>query len=229
MEWVVNLPYQQGIALAQKLSVCVLCHHQPMSDGLLCEGCEKDINWLPKPFVIETQGQQIAVQMATFYTGAMARTISAFKDKERLDALPFLVHCVSKLADSLADLDEAVILPIPTTDDRLVERGFYPVGILAEYLSAMTGFECYQGVVRVVDGVRQRGLDRQARLSNLSGAFMVEYLPDVDTVILFDDVSTTGATFLEVAGVLLDADPALSIVAVCLAHGSPNYHQKSTY
>lgn len=218
-----SLPYGAGVALAQALSVCVLCQCQPISEGVLCEGCEADIAWLPDPFVIDVNEQEVPVQMASFYTGVVAGAISAFKDKERLDALPFLVHCVAKLADGLANVDDAVILPIPTTDDRLVERGFYPVGILAQYLSAMTGFELYGGVVRVVDGVRQRGLDRQARLSNLSGAFALDYLPDVQTVILFDDVSTTGATFLEVATVLLDANPALTIVAVCLAHGSPDY------
>lgn len=218
-----SLPYGIGMSLAQRLGICVLCRHQPMMEGFLCEDCESDLTWLPLPFVIEVEECVIKVQMSSFYTGVVASAIGAFKDNERLDGLPFLVHCLSKLAEHLAGVDEAVILPVPTTNARLVERGFYPVGILAQYLSAMTGFELYHGVSRPVDGMRQRGLGRAERLSNLSGVFVVDELPDVDTVILFDDVSTTGATFVEIAKALLALNPRLTVLAVCLAHGSSDW------
>lgn len=218
-----SLPYHLGVSLAQNLGVCVLCRHQPIADGLLCEGCDDNIVWLPPAFKVDTNKCIIHVQMASYYEGAVASAIGAFKDQERLDALPFLVHCISKLAEHLAKIEQAVILPIPTTDLRLVQRGFYPVGVLASYLSAMTGFDIYEGISRPIDGMRQRGLGREQRLSNLLDVFELDFLPTSDTVILFDDVSTTGATFVEVAKLLLRYNPALTIHAVCLAHGSSKY------
>lgn len=218
-----SLPYGIGVSLAQRLGVCVLCCHQTIAEGFLCEDCDSDLTWLPSSFAIEVEERVIEVQMSSFYTGVVASAIGAFKDNERLDSLPFLVHCLSKLAEHLADMEEAVILPIPTTNARLVERGFYPVGVLAQYLSAMTGFELYHGVSRPIDGVRQRSLGRAERLSNLSGVFVVDELPEVDTVILFDDVSTTGATFVETAKALLALNPTLTVLAVCLAHGSSDW------
>lgn len=212
------LPYQAGVILAERLGVCVLCRSAPIEMGLLCQGCDDDMVWLPPAFEVT---DELMVQSATFYDGAMAGAIGAFKDHERLDALPLLVHAIAKLAELVTELD-AVILPIPTTHNRLIERGFYPVGILAQYLSQMSGLPLYQGVTRPKEGEHQRYLDKENRLNNLMGAFVLEYPPPSDTVILFDDVSTTGATFAEVAGVLWADDPTLTICGLCLAHGSPN-------
>lgn len=210
------LPYQAGVFLASKLGVCVLCRSAPIEIGLLCYGCDEDIVWLPPAFEV---ADKLMVQSATFYQGAMAGAIGAFKDHERLDALLFLIHGIAKLAEVVAELD-AVILPVPTTHNRLKERGFYPVGILAKYLSEMSGLPLYQGVTRSKEGTRQRYLGKEDRLGNLVGAFVLDYPPPSDMVILFDDVSTTGATFAEVAGVLWRDDPNLMIYGLCLAHGS---------
>lgn len=212
------LPYQAGVSLTLKLGVCVLCRHAPIETGFLCQGCDDDVVWLPPTFEV---ADDLPVQAATFYQGAMARAIGAFKDHEQLDALPFLIHGIFKLAEVVSEL-EAVILPVPTTTNRLKERGFYPVGILAKYLSMMAELPLYQGVVRPVEGLHQRHLGREERLSNLAGAFVLDYPPPSDTILLFDDVSTTGATFAEVAGVLWEDDPNLTIYGLCLAHGSPD-------
>lgn len=217
-----RLPYRFGLWMAQWLGVCVLCREHPIQSGFLCQGCEEDCTWLPPAFEI-LEGR-VVVQSASFYELPMATAISAFKDKERLYTLPFLVHALSKLAKPLSVFDDAVILPMPTTVGRLKHRGFYPVGVLARYLSAMTGFALYHGVHRCLDGAHQRGLDRQERLNNVLGAFVVDELPQAETVILFDDVVTTGATLSEVAHVLLQANRRLTIVAVCLAHGSSDDH-----
>lgn len=91
--------------------------------------------------------------------------------------------------------------------------------LLADYLSALTGFGIYRGVCRPFERQRQRGLDRQARLNNLSGVFAVERLPSSRTLLLFDDVATTGATLLELADTLWQTDKTLTITAVCVAHG----------
>lgn len=212
------LPYQAGITFTQMLGVCVLCRYAPMTVGFLCQDCDNQIEWLPPAFEVA----DITIQATTFYTGAMARAIGAFKDKERLDTLPFLVHSLSKVGELLTDLDDAMILPIPTTTNRLRERGFYPVGVLAHFLSAMTNLPLYQGLSRPIDGTRQRHLGRQERLENLTGAFVVNHLPICETLILFDDVATTGATFAEVADTLWQDNPDLTIYGVCLAHGSPD-------
>lgn len=212
-----------GLYLTSLLGKCVLCQTKATLIGYLCDECDKQIAWLPTPFVVPVGelDKDLVVQASSYYEGVMKRAIAGFKDTENLQTLPLLVHALSKLADSLVDLpDDTVILPVPTTEGRLVERGFYPVWTLACYLSALTGFAIYQGVVRPHETRHQRGLDRTDRLQNLQGAFVVEHLPPSQSVLLFDDVATTGATLAELAKELWQVCPDTKISAVCLAHGN---------
>lgn len=218
------LPYYLGLKLTQYLNVCVLCRLNAIDEGYLCDNCHQDIAWLPQAFVVDCANQHtLAVQPATFYTGAMKSSISAFKDKEYLPSVAFLVHALYQLAQSLELPDDTVIVPVPTTKGRLGERGFYPVGMLASYLSAMTDFQVYTGITRPSESVHQRGLDRQQRLNNLQDVFVVEELPPSSSLLLIDDVTTTGATMVAMADTLWAVDDSFTIHAVCLAHGSPDY------
>lgn len=224
------LPYRFGLGLRAWLGKCVLCQINPITFGYLCEACDTEQHWLPTPFVVPVNDKSLTIQPASFYEGVMGRAIAKFKDEENVLTLPFLVHSLSKLAECVQDLpDETLIVPIPTTGGRLAERGFYPVWTLVRYFSALTGFGIYTGVVRPLESRHQRGLDRAERLMNLKGAFVLENLPDSEQLLLFDDVSTTGATLSELAEVLWRACPTASIAAVCLAHGSARFDEGDLY
>lgn len=219
--------YQTGLALARLSKICQACHVYPVFKGYLCQGCLADTHWLPPKLAIKLENglPKLSVQPATYYDGVMRQAISSFKDYENTLVLPYLVHGLHELAESVAHYNpyDTVILPTPTTKGRLSERGFDPVSILAVQLSQLTAFDLYHGVVRRGEQMHQRGLDRQERLSNLTEAFVLEYLPDASCVVLFDDVATTGATLKALATTLLNANPALTVCALCLAHGSPTY------
>ncbi len=180
--------------------------------------------WLPPFFVINVSVKdsikQLRVQPATYYMPPMNYAITGFKDREDVFGLPYLIHGLSHLSEYLQDLpDDTVILPVPTTNRRLVDRGFSPVHILVQYLSALTGFALYDGVVRVVDGINQRKLDRQARMQNVKSVFKLSYPTQASHIVLFDDVSTTGSTLASMAECIWQQDEDKQIFAVCLAHG----------
>lgn len=116
-----------------------------------------------------------------------------------------------------------VIMPIPTTKSRIRERGFDPVLILAKFLAWHWQLPLWQGMARH-DGMRhQRGLDREARLTNTQADFYLLAPVPARQVIIFDDVVTTGATMASAAKVLLDGAPKPNMIAVCLAHGSADF------
>lgn len=208
-----------GLYLKRYQNRCILCQSRPIALGLMCDECDRQLLWCV-PFHIDVANGCIDGYAAGHYDGLMAQALSQFKDQENLQALPFLLHALNKLAE-WGDLSQAVILPVPTTDDRLTKRGFYPVGQLANYLSQLTDCPIYGGLIRHRDGRHQRGLSRAERLDNVDEVFAVLAPPPAGKIIVFDDVVTTGATLKAVIKTLYDFDGELQISACCLAHGTP--------
>jgi len=121
------------------------------------------------------------------------------------------------LADSLGPLmgsfaldwinktDGLLIIPVPLHPKRLRERGFNQSLILARHVAAFLGAELdYLSLRRIRYTPPQTGLDSNERRKNVRRAFE---LPDRKlvkgrTIILVDDVSTTGNTLNECARVL---------------------------
>lgn len=118
--------------------------------------------------------------------------------------------------DAVARAD--CILPIPLSAERLAERGYNQSLLLARQLSPQrTQAEL---LLRTRHTPAQRTLPRAERLANLNGAFAVEPLRAAEvrgrTVLLVDDVMTSGAS-LHTAAQVLRAAGAKHISAVVLA------------
>lgn len=218
-------PYLLGLTATSIKSVCVLCAINPIFDGFLCQACDESFDWQTKTFSLNNDHDTLQVFFASFYEGITKNALSQFKDHENLQTLPFLYHSLYRLSQSLELPDDTLILPVPTTKGRLSERGFYPVGVLAKYLSALTGFAIYTGVSRPAESQKQRGLDRSQRLTNLTHAFVMDYPPDSRSILIFDDVATTGATFRAVAQAFFGMDVALT--AACIAHGRADFYKNT--
>ena len=98
------------------------------------------------------------------------------------------------------------------------QRGFNQAHALAEALAAFAGVPVWPALRRDRATAQQVGLDGEARRRNVAGAFSC---PDPAlirdrTVVLIDDVITTGATFGACAEVLRSAG-ATSVAALTVA------------
>ncbi len=112
-----------------------------------------------------------------------------------------------------------VVMPIPLHPKRLRQRGFNQSLSLARYIvSELRGQLDYLSLSRGKFTAPQTKLSRQERLKNLRKAFVLRR-PEVvkgKTVLLVDDVATTGTTFNECAKVLRKAG-ATEVLCVALA------------
>lgn len=199
------------------------------SSGLLCAHCHSSIAWLPKPFEVDiTAGMTLTIQAATYYDYPMRQAIRAFKHHEDMTKLPLLLHVIRQLPRPHGcHHDNSVIVAMPTTDERLIKRGFDPVSILAAHLSKHWDIPLWQGIKRIDNTVSQQGLTRAERLSNLDNAFTLLEPSPVKRLILFDDVATTGAS-LQALVRILSIYPSTSstfnnkyhLYAYALAHGT---------
>lgn len=124
-----------------------------------------------------------------------------------------------------AELENALLIPIPLSNKRLQERGFNQAEMLAEYLSREFSYEILKILKRKKGGRHQAFLDNKKREKNIEGVFYIQK-DDVEklrllknqSVIIIDDVVTSGATLREAAKVLKNTGFG-KIYALVLAKG----------
>jgi predicted amidophosphoribosyltransferase len=118
----------------------------------------------------------------------VSRLVHAWKERglRRLAAAAAAVT-----ADALEHRGEPLVF-VPSDPERRRERGHHPAEALARELGARWGVPVHAALARASGGARQRGLTLPERRANVRGAFLATRSPP--TVVLVDDVYTTGST-----------------------------------
>lgn len=113
------------------------------------------------------------------------------------------------------------LVPIPLHKSRMRERGYNQSALLAREISRKTGIPVEEGLLlRTRKTKSQKSLPRQERQNNLKRAFKISGNDvKLDTVILVDDVYTTGSTIDAAAKALL-AGGIARVYFVTLATGT---------
>jgi ComF family protein len=117
-----------------------------------------------------------------------------------------------------------LVVPVPLGRRRMNERGYNQVGLVARPLAAIQGWRYSpQVLARVRETRSQVGLSATERRENVSGAFCANAaLVSEKTILLMDDVATTGATLASCADVLQKAG-AQTVYALTLARALPHH------
>lgn len=99
------------------------------------------------------------------------------------------------------------IVPVPLSRSRLQERGFHQTRLVTEHLSGALGIPPLNSLLIKHRETRPQSLlKKEERMENLKGAFRLH--PGLEkrvrgrSIMLFDDVATTGATVRECCRVL---------------------------
>lgn len=168
----------------------------------LCEGCRSE----PPAF-----DASIAVWPYAF---PVDHLIQELKYRHRLPLGPWFAERIHRLIGHGRGLIDAVV-PMPLHAARLCERGFNQAYEIARPLARdldrpLLAVACR----RIRDTAQQARLDRQARRQNLTDAFECNLDLRGQTILLVDDVMTTGASADAVALALKRAGAERVLVAV---------------
>ena len=101
-----------------------------------------------------------------------------------------------------------VLIPVPLHPARKKARGFNQSRVLARELGKIVNIDIIEGVlVKSVNVPPQTTLTARERKKNIKGAFKVRDKAKIKdkTILLVDDVFTTGATIQECSTVLINA------------------------
>ena len=112
----------------------------------------------------------------------------------------------------------AVIVPIPSSQKRLRERGYNQAARLAEAIvSNIDGVRYKPELLTREDRESQVQVERSKRVANIAGAFAASPAAKGLFIIIIDDVVESGATLADARRALLDAG-VKGVIALAMAH-----------
>lgn len=179
----------------------------------LCPPCDLRVFAPPAPSVGETPCGTRVDALAWFDGDVRSLLLRLKFGRDTHAARAFGPRLAARAADLRSRFD--AIVPMPLSLPRRCVRGFNQAELLAQPLGEATGAPVVPGLLARRHRAAQSGLDRAARLENLSGAFRAPRLDGL-RVLLVDDVVTTGAT-ISAAAATLRRSGATDVTALVVA------------
>lgn len=176
--------------------VCQKCGVPLPSGGAHCYRCRKN-----------TKTHYAAIRSAAAYDGVLRDLLHKFKymNRDYLDEFfgAMLVDALT-LWKELPPVDAVAAVPLHWT--KRLMRGYNQAELLAEKVSLHTGKPLLRRVLsRRRRTKAQYRLSREERRENLRGTFAARGLLKGTTILLIDDICTTGATIDACAAALKEA------------------------
>lgn len=174
---------------------------------LVCEEC---FAGLIKPKVKRYyQGPLRAVCGALDYHDPLTRTlITKFKYEGVTELATVFAQVISVFIREEIRDNAIVLVPVPGDFWRRLERGYNQTELLARAVGRLTGYPVDRSLKKRYPTPSQTGLDRRQRRKNIAKSFLWRGGKlSGRTVVIVDDVTTTGATIAEAARALKRAKP----------------------
>ncbi len=206
---------QQGIS-AVPVPVCRLCGTTLGMDAAeVCVDCRRS----PPHF--------LALRSWSAFEGPVRQALHRLKYRRDLGLGEALTPQLSTFVRNLPWSFDLVV-PVPLGRKRLEERGYNQVALIARPLAWALGIPFDHGAVaRVRDTRSQVGLARRDRQENVRDAFMaMSGRIRGRSILLVDDVATTGSTLSSCAAALSSAG-ARDVFALTVARALPRHGLES--
>jgi len=217
--------------------VCILCGAAGSMSRYhcrdLCSACQQSLPWTSSQCVwcalplsvtaiealcgrCQTQPPAFEVCLSPFhYRAPLSYLLQGLKFNGRLTEARLLGELMTQWLASVVEVPPEQLIPVPLYATRLRERGFNQAVELARPIAKHFDLPLnLYSVKRTRATPPQSDLSRAERLTNIRGAFEVMQ-PLSGSVVIIDDVMTTGSTAHELASALLNAGAEQVAVWVC--------------
>ncbi len=188
---------------------CIRCGKKLMEESTLCSDCENAEH-------IFTRGRSL------YEYASSAMSIYRFKYGGRREYAEYYGEQIAEyLGDFIRKVNPDALVPIPLYKGKLNKRGYNQAEELAKAITKYTGVPTERGLLkRVKNTTAMKMLSRGERRANLKNAFIISRNSvKLRTIIIIDDIYTTGTTLDEAARVFKDAGVD-NIFFITLAGGS---------
>ncbi|MDI6785643.1 MAG: ComF family protein [bacterium] len=199
-------------------SYCEICNQRLQNEKYICQKCLKKVKYINSN-TCSLCGKEFNLPVSSLCKDCKnnkryfkeARAIGRYEGVLK-DYIHLLKYCnkpylkvlfpdiVKDYAKWIKNYQFDYIMPIPLHPKKLRKRGYNQAELFAKYLSKAYKIEYYKdNLTRKKETLPQINLDKKERLRNVKSSFIVKYKEKVKdkSILLIDDVYTTGATVNE--------------------------------
>lgn len=227
------------------------------SGNYICESCMENADFLikynrcikcgtnisiPKTTMCSSCNNYYHLKIPTYYDKITAPLvyddtvkygIIQYKRAKRLNSYTTFSNLISAMIEyDFSEITFDFITAVPPRKERMRSIGFDQSAALAKRISKNLKTKYISNTfLRLQNGQKQSDLKRQERFENLRNAFGLKINGNKvmgKTILIVDDISTTGATFVECARVLKNAG-ASAVYCACLARTKEISKTKTAY
>ena len=219
---------------------CFVCDGIALRGSLICEPCKQKLNYVTPPTCARC-GKQVFSARDTLctdcrhqtkhftrgyallnYDEAAQATMVKIKYKNKPEYIEALASLMcERFGETLSALAPDYLVPVPIDAARLKERGYNQAALMASYIGrSLSILVLDHSLVRSRPTLKQKELNPEQRLNNLTDAFSVTSLPaNAEKLVIIDDIYTTGST-AEACTRALHTAGAKDIYVLCACIGS---------
>lgn len=215
-EWLLNLFFPWD-------NLCCLCQRTLVGgEHIVCSHCEAALaKCIPTPPERLSIHEPLALCISAFsYETASRKLIHHLKYHSNATVAPLLgLHMCAALLDSPTHRDWDAVVPVPLHPTKLHSRGYNQAQLLAQEIAGCFGFALRSELLLRVKASRsQTKRNAEERRAAMQGVFQATDEADGLSILLVDDVLTTGATATACAEALLRAGArAVTLITACHA------------
>lgn len=219
---------------------CPVCDEPvPLKEGLCCKVCRTKLQKIRDPYCLRCgkpladatreycadcgKTKHLYVRGRSLYEyESAAPSVYRFKYGGRQEYAAFFgQEMAEELGRFIADFSPRALIPVPLSRKRLQTRGYNQAALLAKELGKRLDIPVWEHVAgRVRNTVPQKELNAAERQNNLKKAFKIASNDvKLSTIIIVDDIYTTGSTIDALTEALLSAG-AKKVGFVSLSTGS---------
>lgn len=196
---------------------CAYCGKVISSDRLMCDLCKKSLPRIKgkvctscgrEEEFCSCKGEKYFKSLAApfYYEGVVRNGMHRFKfRKGQQNAEAFCDEMTKTVRERYGNVTFDCLLAVPMTDKSIRRRGYNQIDILCRELEKKLDLKYENGaIIKLYETAKQHGISLVLRRGNLTGVFDVPNPEMVcgKTVLLCDDVSTSGETLNECAKML---------------------------
>ena len=206
---------------------CIHCGKDVHTQGEWCDTCLQVV--MHERCIMGPKYSSLeCIYILADYVGGMKTMIHDIKfngKKERaLGAAPFLQRFTVTCLDM--NYMPTIVVPIPISDSKRKQRGYNQVDMLFKNWVNQQNWKWVDLLVKLDGSKPMWTLTKEERRKNMKGHFLVRsdmvsaYADKNISILLVDDIYTTGATLLEAADTIHAVLPRAKIKALTLASGA---------